>query len=207
MSDLPILSDPMALMLIRKLSGSPGYPFHAEGESRFAEVLAQCSISVEHATAVIDEFEADFPTIEQLRLVAYRLRANFDPKAKAEESASRERERQERNTLKGLRESVPLIPGVRWEICLQIQCLRIAVSEAFKDQAYYMQCCKEYPEAMADIREKRDPDPAIVERRYLALHPGIFIPKGMGALKTLEAIASGASSDLVDAERAAIQGE
>ena len=203
----PVLSPQLATALIRGLSGSPGYPFHAEGESRAAAVLMDCSISVEHARAIIEEFEADFPSLEQLRSTAYRLRVKFDPKAKEEEAATRERERQERNALKGLRESVPLIPGVRWEICLQIQCLRIAVSEAFKDQAYYMQCCKEYPEAMADIREKRDPDPAIVERRYLALHPGIFIPKGMGALKALEAVTREVIHDEVDAERAAIQGE
>ena len=202
-----VLTEPVAKSLIRTLSSAPGYPFHPEGEARVAHVLMECSISVEHARAIVEEFEGDFPTMEQIRSTGFRLRAKFDPKAKAEEAATRERERQERNALKGLRESVPLIPGVRWEICLQIQCLRIAVSEAFKDQAYYMQCCKEYPEAMADIRDKRDPDPAIVERRYKELHPGIFIPKGMGALKALEKVTGAVIHDEVDAERAAIQGE
>ena len=69
-----------AVALIRMLSGSPGYPFHAEGEARMAEVLMECTVSMDHARKVIDEFDADFPTIEQLRNTTFRLKEQFVPR-------------------------------------------------------------------------------------------------------------------------------
>jgi hypothetical protein len=195
------LMEPTAIALVRTLSGAPGYPFHPEGESRVAHVLMECSISVEHARAVVEEFESDFPTMEQIRNTAYRLRSNFDAAAKAEEAEKREREKQDRAALKGLRDSVPLITGVRWEICLQIQCLRIAVQEAYQDQEYYLKCQHEYPEAMAAIRAGRDPDPAIVERRYRELHPNVLPATGLGVLGAFTRAVESVRDDLASAER------
>jgi len=182
-----ILTKPVAISIIRALSGAPGYPFHVEGESQAAHVLTHCCISVSHARAVINEFDTDFPTLEQLRGVAFRLRPQFDPHARAIEDEQRKREEQERRALKGLHDSVPLIPGVPWEICLQIQCLRIAVQEAYKEQAYYLAALKDYPEAMTDIRAGLDPDPEMVEKRYRALHP-TWRPRGSAALSALQNI-------------------
>jgi len=186
MPEYPVTLD-VALAFIRGLSGAPGYPFHEEGEARAASILRDCSISVEHARAIMEEFEADFPTIQQIRATAYRLRPKFDPKARAEEDENRKREAQERAALKGLHQSVPLIPGVRWEICLQIQCLRIATQEERLDPGFYQKALVEFPEAMADIRAGLDPDPAVVETRYRALHPA-WRPAGMSALSALENI-------------------
>lgn len=186
-----VLTEVVAQSLIRTLAGAPGYPFHVEGEARVAHVLMECALSVEHARAVVEEFEADFPTMEQIRSVAYRLRSKFDPAAKVAETEKRKHETEDRAALKGLRDSVPLIAGVRWEICLQIQCLRIAIQEGYKDQAYYLQCVKEFPEAMALIRAGQDPDPVVVEKQYRVLHP-MWRPGGMQAMKMLDAIVGGA---------------
>ena len=86
------LTQPVAVALIRGLSGSPGYPFHAEGEARAAAVLAESVVSVEHARAVVEEFEADFPSLEQIRSAAYRLKPEFDPAAKVEAAEKRKRD-------------------------------------------------------------------------------------------------------------------
>lgn len=74
-----VVEKSVALAFVRRLSGAPGYPFHPEGELRVAEVLREVSVSVSHALAVVDEFDNNFPTIEEIRSVAYRLREKFDP--------------------------------------------------------------------------------------------------------------------------------
>ena len=80
--DTPILTEPVALSLIRSLSGAEGYPFHYEGEMRYAKVLSGCCVGYSHALAVVEEFETGFPSIEQIRNVAWRLKPQFDPKCR-----------------------------------------------------------------------------------------------------------------------------
>lgn len=63
-----VITAPVALSIIRRLSGTDGYPFHLEGEVRAADVLIEGCSSVECAYAVVDDFEGDtFPFIESLR--------------------------------------------------------------------------------------------------------------------------------------------
>ena len=50
------------------------------GLNRFAEVLCECSISVEHATAVVDSFDNEFPTLRDIRDTASNLRPKFEAK-------------------------------------------------------------------------------------------------------------------------------
>lgn len=219
MPDDPILTKVAAVSIIRRLSGTRGYPFREEGEERMAEVLMQFTAGVTHAQAAVDEYDGETcPTVEALRATCKRLaepcRNCHTPmwahgfrgckRYLSPESAPLVDDRGIMDAAEKIaREKlmVPMIPGVRWEICLQIQCLRIAVEEAYKDQEYYLKACREYPEAMADIRAKRDPDPKIVEKRYRELHPNVFMPAaGMGALSALDAMAKQANRDLRDAE-------
>jgi hypothetical protein len=76
----PVIAQEVAVGLLRMLSGSPGYPFHPEGEIRAAAVLRECCVSVGHARRTVEEFEGDFPTLEQIRSVAFRLREEFEPR-------------------------------------------------------------------------------------------------------------------------------
>jgi hypothetical protein len=50
------------------------------GFDRFAEVLCECSISVEHATAVVESFDNEFPTVRDIRETAHNLRPKFEAK-------------------------------------------------------------------------------------------------------------------------------
>jgi len=50
------------------------------GVNRFTEVLCECSISVEHATAVVDSFDDEFPTLRNIRDTAYNLKPRFEAK-------------------------------------------------------------------------------------------------------------------------------
>jgi hypothetical protein len=52
-----------------------------DGINRFAEVLCESSISVEHAMAVIETFDYEFPTLREIRDTAYNLRPKFEVKA------------------------------------------------------------------------------------------------------------------------------
>ena len=64
----------VALSIIRGLSGMEGFPFHEEGQKRYAGVLIECCIEVSHARAVIAEYEGDTcPSLESLRTTALRL--------------------------------------------------------------------------------------------------------------------------------------
>ena len=51
-----------------------------DGFNRFAEVLCECSISVEHAMAVVETFDYEFPTLRDIRDAAHNLRPKFEPK-------------------------------------------------------------------------------------------------------------------------------
>jgi hypothetical protein len=51
-----------------------------DGFNRFAEVLCECSISVEHAMAIVETFDYEFPTLRDIRDAAHNLRPRFDAK-------------------------------------------------------------------------------------------------------------------------------
>jgi hypothetical protein len=63
--------------LLRQLSGFKGYP-KGEGEKRFIEVLCESAVSVEHATAIVEAFDGDFPTVRMIRDTAFGLRPKFE---------------------------------------------------------------------------------------------------------------------------------
>jgi hypothetical protein len=71
------LESDAALSLIRALSCCPGYPYHSEAEGRMAGVLMECTVNVEHARAVINRFEEDCPTLQEIRTAAFDLREKF----------------------------------------------------------------------------------------------------------------------------------
>jgi hypothetical protein len=63
--------------LLRTLSGFRGYP-KGEGETRFVDTLCEISVSVEHAASVLLCFDAEFPTIREMRDAALNLRPKFE---------------------------------------------------------------------------------------------------------------------------------
>lgn len=66
----------VARTLLKQLAGFRGYP-KGDGLNRFVEVLCEISISVEHATALIETFDEEFPTLREIRDTAYNLRPRF----------------------------------------------------------------------------------------------------------------------------------
>lgn len=139
------------------LDGSPGYPQHDEAIDRMAKVIQRFCVSVDHARAAIEQFDAGYPTVEQFRDVAWRLREKFDPETKAERDA--EMRSVPHDVKKFVRKSVPLIPGVPWEVCLQLQCIRLSVKGEFEDDRQRLAGFeREFPETVADVRAGLEPD-------------------------------------------------
>jgi len=183
-----VLAIDVALSIVRGLSGTENYPFHVEGEARLAEVLMKSCASVEHARAVVNEFDGDHcPSVEALRLSALRLTEKCQcgrPFWAHRDNPNCKRFRAESKTDEamipppvelghgGMRDSVPVIPGVPMCVCLQIECLRIA---ARSGQSEFMPIYeRDYPEAVYDARRGVHPDPAYVERRMRELKPHMF---------------------------------
>ncbi len=77
----PAIVWPLACSMLRDLSGYPGYPkpIDSPGERRFIRAFQESVISVEHAQAVIDSFDQDFPTVLRIREAAHKLRPRFEP--------------------------------------------------------------------------------------------------------------------------------
>lgn len=71
------LQFPVALTMVRALSGLPGYPRLPEGEAWTADRLCGFVLSVDHARATLAAFEDHFPTLKELRDVADNLRERF----------------------------------------------------------------------------------------------------------------------------------
>lgn len=167
----PIVTQEVALSFIRTLSGAPGYPFHAEGEGRAAQVLRECTLSVSHARAVVDEFETDFPTLEQIRSVAFRLRENFGGKKPDPVPTHQQLE----EAWRGLKDklAVPEIPGRRWEVSLVVQCIRIALGQCggVSGRESLPEYERDFPEAVKALRAGREPDYALVEMKLATLIP------------------------------------
>lgn len=79
----------VARPLLRQLSGFRGYPkairlaeggLDTQGEDRFVDCLCEISLSVEHALAIVESFDGEFPTIRELRDTALNLRPKFEAK-------------------------------------------------------------------------------------------------------------------------------
>src|ERR1017187_9494573 len=83
------LQPAVARGLLRTLSGFRGYP-RGDGEAPFVETLCEISLSVEHASSTLLCFDAEFPTIRELRDAALNLRPKFE--AKRDQHAEWERE-------------------------------------------------------------------------------------------------------------------
>jgi hypothetical protein len=75
------VQEPVAIGLIRHhLSGFRGYPPSDTGEKVFARGLQECTISVEHAEAVLKKFDERFPTLREIIDTGNSLRSQFEPK-------------------------------------------------------------------------------------------------------------------------------
>jgi hypothetical protein len=70
----------LACAMFRDLSGYRGYPkpVDSPGEHHFIRAFQEAVISVEHAKAVIDSFDQEFPTILRIRESAHKLRPRFE---------------------------------------------------------------------------------------------------------------------------------
>lgn len=77
MSDLPVMRV-VAESLFRKLEGFDGYPKRGPGESYFIDAFQLACVSVGHAKAVIDSFDGKFPTLREIRDVAFNLKPKFE---------------------------------------------------------------------------------------------------------------------------------
>lgn len=71
----------LACTMMRDLSGYKGYPkpIDSPGEHHFIRAFQESVISVEHAKAVIDSFDQEFPTVLHIRETAHQLRVRFEP--------------------------------------------------------------------------------------------------------------------------------
>jgi len=183
------LSDPVALATIRRLSGTENYPFHLEGEIRLAGVLAANTASVEHARAVVDEFDGErCPSAEALRSMALRMaekcrcgRALWQHRGPLPDCARFYGTGSSQETVvpadftpedTAKRLSVPMLPGVPWFVSLQIECLYIAGRTGKSD--YMPTYERDYPEALSAARRGSTIDASYVERRMRELLPHMF---------------------------------
>jgi hypothetical protein len=181
------LTPEVALSIVRGLSGTENYPFHLEGEKRLAGVLVQFTSGVGHARAVVEEFDGDTcPSVESLRTAALRLgekcRCGFGRWAHPLEKCARfltvdDGFPQAGAVLETVKQQIPMIPNIPWEVSLRIWCIRLAVSEQRKDPGYFEETARYFPEAVKDVRAGFDPDPEIVLKRMIEKAPWAF--KGM----------------------------
>ena len=159
-----------------------------------ARVLIENCAGATHAQLVIDEFDSAerFPTPEALRAACLRLAEVCEcGKAKWQHRDGGACRRFSGNPVEddGLtktaagyakfKESVPTIPGVPWEVALQVQSLKIGIRPASKDRARGDEEC--FLEACAAIRAGRQPDYKLLEARMRALFPWMW-KGGSGSL-------------------------
>lgn len=181
-----MISVDKALSCIRSLDGSPGYPFHHEAEVRMAEVLSHEAESEAHAEAIIAEFDNGFPTAAQIKAAAKDLAekcqcgvARYEHHkrgcrsfATVDEFAPSETDRNAFNDFK--HNAVPMIPGVRWEVCLQIETIKInlGLRSIPPSPAEISRNERDFREAVAAIRAGREPDPQPIEAVLKKRIPG-----------------------------------
>jgi hypothetical protein len=79
----------VAAAILGRLEGFRDYP-RGGGARRFVEALADASLSVAHANATVEMFDERFPTIREIRDVAFGLRETFVPKEPIEKQWEKE---------------------------------------------------------------------------------------------------------------------
>lgn len=178
-----------ALSLIRSLDGSPGYPFHEEGEARMAAILAASVANGKHAHAVIEEFDNGFPTAEQVKAAARRMgekcQCGFSRYEHAENGCKSfvavdqddfftNTKRDTSKEWRQFKNSVPLVDGVRWEVCLQVETIRIdlGMRGTPPDPQRIAADERDFPEAVAAIRAGREPNYKQIDSILAARIPG-----------------------------------
>lgn len=85
--DNPAIVWPLACAMMLDLSGYKGYPkpIDSPGEHHFIRAFQESVVSVEHARAVIDAFDQEFPTILRIRETAAKLRPSLSAVAQKQE--------------------------------------------------------------------------------------------------------------------------
>lgn len=178
---MPNLDNEVAVSFIRRLSNTENYPFHPEGEVHLAEVLQNHCDGATHARYVIDEFDevTTCPSVAMLRDAANRLgevcecgKAKWQHRDRGACARFAGRSEDDDGLTKtptgyaNFRESVPMIPGVPWEVCLQVASIRIGPREHELEI---------YPEACAAIRAGREPDYKLLEEQMNKRFPWMRI--------------------------------
>lgn len=178
----------VAMSKIRQLSSTENFPFHPEGEARLARVLIENCAGVTHAQQVIDEFdEAEkCPTVEALRAAARRLaevcecgKAKWQHRegvaCKRFNSAAPDEWKKTEGGYSKFRQSVPLVPGVPWEVCLQVETIRIHLGKRGTPQSSSIATDYErFPQAVEALGSDRDPDYVLLESQMKALFPKVY---------------------------------
>lgn len=181
----PVLMMETAIGLIRRFSGMKGFPKYDEGEQALAEVLVFHTEGVNHAGAAVAEFDdRDCPTVSELRSAAIRLGekckcgsgrwAHPRPNCQRFFSVDDEDFPPPAKILNQVKQFVPLLPGVPWEVCLQVQCLRIYVRDPRSDMGKGPEYERWFSEALKDIRAGLDPDYGLVTKRMAEKAPHAF---------------------------------
>lgn len=186
----PTLSSTVALSIIRGLAGIKDYPIHLEAEKRRADVLMECCESVSHARLVIEEFDAaeDFHAVtgDSIRSAAKRLAevcqcgkakwAHREGGACKRFGAAPAEDEEWTKTPTGytqFRQSVPMVPGVRWEVCLQVEAMRIAMGlkGTPPDDKRLILDYERFPDAMESLRLGQEPDYKLLESQMRVAFP------------------------------------
>jgi hypothetical protein len=78
---MSLIADHIALAKVRRyLSPLRGYNRMPEAESRLVEVVQSVCVSVEHLDATLETFDAEYPTLAEIKNVALNLRDRYLPK-------------------------------------------------------------------------------------------------------------------------------
>jgi hypothetical protein len=210
---LPNLDDEIAISFIRRLSSTENYPFHPEGEVHLAEVLQKHCDGPTHARYVIDEFDevTTCPSVAMLRDAANRLGEvcqcgkkkwqHRDKGACARFAGQPAEDDGLMKTATGyakFRESVPVVSGVPWEVCLQAEttCINLGLRGSVggrkvehgrvidfeaERQMRLQQDEQRFPELVRDLRAGQEPDYKLLESQMRALFPHMW-KGGSGSL-------------------------
>jgi hypothetical protein len=126
--------------LLSQLLGFRKAP-QSDGINRFVEALCECSISVEHAMAVIETFDYEFPTVREIRDAAHNLRPKFEPKVDPKEQWEKEYGKPDvewsrrMTSATGIASDVKVDPAERKRLYTEEN--RAVLWQAIRDSIYY----------------------------------------------------------------------